>query len=87
MRHGSHSCRRRRIRRGISDRDRGGCLNLLTPERTQTNSTHSIAGANSLVQVELWDGRTEHMSATFAELERDKGIKRTLEAASLVPAK
>jgi hypothetical protein len=27
------------------------------------------------------------MSATFAELERDKGIKRTLEAASLVPAK
>jgi trimethylamine-N-oxide reductase (cytochrome c) len=67
--------------------DRGGCLNLLTPERTQTKSTHSLAGANSLVEVELWDGRTEHMSATFAELERDKGIKRTLEAASLVPAK
>jgi hypothetical protein len=66
--------------------DRGGCLNLLTPERTQTKSTHSLAGANSLVQVELWDGRTEHMSATFAELERDKGIKRTLEAANLVPA-
>ena len=32
--------------------DRGGCLNLLTPERTQTKSTHSLAGANSLVQVE-----------------------------------
>jgi hypothetical protein len=27
------------------------------------------------------------MSATFAEVERDKGIKRTLEAANLVPAK
>ncbi len=67
--------------------DRGGCLNLLTPERTQTKSTHSLAGANSLVQVELWDGRTEHISAVFAELEKDREIKRTLEAASLVPAK
>jgi trimethylamine-N-oxide reductase (cytochrome c) len=46
--------------------ERGGCLNQLTPERTQTRSTHSLAGANSLVQVELWDGRIEHISATFA---------------------
>ena len=29
--------------------DRGGCLNLLTPERTQTKTTHSLAGAKSLV--------------------------------------
>ncbi len=61
--------------------DRGGCLNLLTPERTQTKTTHSIAGANSLVQVELWDGRTEHMSETFARMEKDKEIKRTLKEA------
>jgi anaerobic selenocysteine-containing dehydrogenase len=67
--------------------DRGGCLNLLTPERTQTKSTHSIAGANSLVQVELWDGRTEHMSETFARMEKDKEIRETLKAAQLVPAK
>ena len=67
--------------------DRGGCLNLLTPERTQTKSTHSLAGANSLVEVELWDGRIEHMSAAFAEMERDREIKRTLAVASLVPAK
>jgi trimethylamine-N-oxide reductase (cytochrome c) len=67
--------------------DRGGCLNLLTPERTQTKSTHSLAGANALVQVEPWDGRTEHMSAVFAEMEKDKAIRRTLDAASLVPAK
>jgi Molydopterin dinucleotide binding domain len=67
--------------------DRGGCLNLLTPERTQTKSTHSLAGANSLVQVELWDGRIEHMSATFAAMERDTSIKRALAAADLVPAK
>ena len=67
--------------------DRGGCLNLLTPERTQTKSTHSLAGANSLVQVELWDGRTEHMSDVFAAMEKDKEIKRTLKDAQLVPAK
>jgi hypothetical protein len=67
--------------------DRGGCLNLLTPERTQTNSTHSIAGANALVQVELWDRRTEHMSETFARMEKDKEVRETLKAAHLVPAK
>jgi trimethylamine-N-oxide reductase (cytochrome c) len=67
--------------------DRGGCLNLLTPERTQTKSTHSLAGANSLVEIEPWDRRSEHMSAAFAALEQDKEIKRTLEEAQLVPAK
>ena len=67
--------------------DRGGCLNLLTPERTQTKSTHSLAGANSLVQIELWDRRIEHMSAVFAAMEKDKEIKRTLKEANLVPAK
>ena len=36
--------------------DRGGCLNLLTPSRTQTKSTHSLAGANALVEVAVWDG-------------------------------
>jgi trimethylamine-N-oxide reductase (cytochrome c) len=67
--------------------DRGGCLNLLTPERSQTKTTHALAGANSLVQIELWDGRVEHMSAVFAAMEKDKEIKRTLREADLVPAK
>ncbi len=67
--------------------DRGGCLNLLTPERTQTKTTHSLAGSNSLVQIELWDGRTEHMSAAFAAMEQDTEIKRALKEAHLVPAK
>ena len=67
--------------------DRGGCLNLLTPERTQTRSTHSLAGANALVEVKLWDGRAEHISAVFAEMEREREIRRMLDAASLVPAK
>jgi anaerobic selenocysteine-containing dehydrogenase len=67
--------------------DRGGCLNQLTPERTQTKTTHSLAGANALVQIEVWDRRVEHMSATFAAMERDKDVRETLKAAQLVPAK
>jgi trimethylamine-N-oxide reductase (cytochrome c) len=67
--------------------DRGGCLNLLTPERTQTKSTHSLAGSHSLVQVELWDGRAEHMSDAFARMQKDAEVRRTLKVADLVPAK
>jgi len=63
----------------------GRCLNQLTPHRTQTKSTHSLAGSQSLVQVELWDGRTEHMSETFARMEKDKDVRATLKAASLRP--
>jgi trimethylamine-N-oxide reductase (cytochrome c) len=37
--------------------DRGGCLNLLTPHKTQTKSTHSLAGANALVEIEVCDGK------------------------------
>jgi molybdopterin guanine dinucleotide-containing S/N-oxide reductase-like protein len=46
--------------------DRGGCLNLLTPERTQTKTTHSLAGANALVEIVKWDGNTEYVSQAFA---------------------
>ena len=45
--------------------DRGGCVNLLTPHRSQTKSTHSLAGAQALVQIELWDGKIEHMSEAY----------------------
>ena len=61
--------------------DRGGCLNLLTPHKTQTKSTHSLAGSQSLVQVELWDRRIEHVSETFAALEQEQNVKRTLREA------
>jgi hypothetical protein len=60
---------------------------LLTPERTQTKTTHSLAGANALVQVELWDRLTEHMSETFAKMAKDEGVRSKLKAAQLVPAK
>jgi hypothetical protein len=67
--------------------DRGGCLNLLTPHKSQTKSTHALAGANSLVEIELWDGRAEHVSEAFAMADKDAEMKRTLRAAGLVPAK
>jgi trimethylamine-N-oxide reductase (cytochrome c) len=66
--------------------ERGGCLNMLTPHKTQTKSTHSLAGSHSLVQVELWDGRIEHMSEAFAAQDKDSAIKRVLQDAQLVPA-
>lgn len=47
--------------------DRGGAINLLMPHRSQTKSTHAIAGAQGLVQIELWDGSTVHISEAFAE--------------------
>ncbi len=67
--------------------DRGGCLNLLTPERTQTRSTHSLAGSNALVEVELWDGRIEHVSAAFAGAGRGQKARQRANATDLAPAK
>jgi hypothetical protein len=73
--------------------DRGGCLNLLTPHKSQTKSTHALAGANALVQIETWDCRTAHMSAAFASLEKPKDVKEPVKprskekSATLVPAK
>ena len=56
--------------------DRGGVLNLLTPERTQTKTTHSLAGANALVQVVLWDGGTEYMSGDLRQDGQGQGNPR-----------
>ena len=67
--------------------DRGGCLNLLTPERSQTKSTHALAGANALVEIEPWDGSTQHVSATFAESKPTPKAEPKQKAPALVPAK
>ncbi|NQV55090.1 MAG: molybdopterin-dependent oxidoreductase, partial [Rhodospirillales bacterium] len=36
--------------------DLGGCINLLTPGRTQTPKTHSAAYNSCLIQIVKWDG-------------------------------
>ena len=40
--------------------DRGGCLNLLSPARSQAKNTHSMAIGTCMVQMEKWDGKVEH---------------------------
>ena len=52
--------------------DRGGVVNLLMPHRSQTKSTHSLAGSQGLVAIELWDGSTEYISEAFAKMEKDE---------------
>ena len=39
--------------------ERGGCVNLLSPARTQIKNAHSMANGLSMVQIEKWDGNTE----------------------------
>ena len=39
--------------------DRGGCVNLLSPSRTQIRNAHSMANGLSMVEIEKWDGATE----------------------------
>ena len=34
--------------------DRGGCVNLLTPSRTQIKHAHSMANGLSMVEIEKW---------------------------------
>jgi trimethylamine-N-oxide reductase (cytochrome c) len=63
--------------------DRGGVVNLLTPHRSQTTSTHSLAGSQALVQIELWDGKTEYISDAFAQAEMDSQAKRARAAAAV----
>ena len=39
-----------------SSADRGGCINQLTPKRTQSLKTHSAAYNSCLIEIEKWDG-------------------------------
>ena len=66
--------------------DRGGVLNLLTPERSQTKSTHALAGANALVEVEPWDGNTVFIAAAFAEADKDETAPAPEREPAQVPA-
>ena len=39
--------------------DRGGCVNQLTPERSQTEKTTASAPNSCLIEIEPWDGRED----------------------------
>jgi len=40
--------------------DRGGTLNLITPNKSQLKKGHSMAAAAALVEIEPWDGKATH---------------------------
>ena len=56
--------------------DRGGVVNLLMPHRSQTRSTHALAGSQALVEIELWDGSTEYLSRRSRRWKRARGDQR-----------
>jgi trimethylamine-N-oxide reductase (cytochrome c) len=39
--------------------DRGGCVNLLSPSRTQIKNAHSMANGLAMVEIDKWDGTVE----------------------------
>src|SRR5258707_958162 len=45
-------------------------ISATTADMCSVRPPHSPTPTNALVEVELWDGRTEHMSAVFAEMEK-----------------
>jgi trimethylamine-N-oxide reductase (cytochrome c) len=61
--------------------DRGGAVNLLTPHRSQTKSTHALAGAQCLVEIEPWDGNPSHVSEAFARADTVSVARRMAEPA------
>jgi molybdopterin guanine dinucleotide-containing S/N-oxide reductase-like protein len=46
--------------------DRGGCLNLLSPKRSQIKKGHAMASSSALVEIEPWDGTAELRSGEAA---------------------
>jgi hypothetical protein len=57
------------------------------PHRSQTQSTHSLAGAQGLVEIEPWDGNTDYVSEAFAETSKSKRRESTPRAENLALAK
>jgi trimethylamine-N-oxide reductase (cytochrome c) len=46
--------------------DRGGCLNLLSPKRSQIKKGHAMASSSALVEIEPWDGKELLKAGTTA---------------------
>ena len=61
--------------------DRGGCLNQLTPKRSQIKKAHSMGTSAALVQVELWDGGIELENSQENGANQSNNLRRELEPA------
>ncbi len=51
--------------------DRGGCLNLLSPSRSQIKNSHSMANGTAMVEVELWDGNSLFARSVSTAIQND----------------
>ncbi|MBL6958009.1 MAG: molybdopterin-dependent oxidoreductase, partial [Rhodospirillales bacterium] len=47
--------------------DKAGCINLVTPKRTQTEKTHASAPNSCLIEIEKWDGSPDIPDMAAAE--------------------
>ncbi|MCZ6609677.1 MAG: molybdopterin-dependent oxidoreductase [Alphaproteobacteria bacterium] len=45
--------------------DIGGCLNLLSPKRSQIKQAHSMSSSSALVEIEAWDGNPDFVSESY----------------------
>ncbi len=63
--------------------DLGGCLNQLTPPRSQLKKGHSMGSSAAMVEMELWDGSPE---INRAPTEPDAAVFTPEPAAEPVPA-
>ncbi|MDX1485479.1 MAG: molybdopterin dinucleotide binding domain-containing protein, partial [Alphaproteobacteria bacterium] len=45
--------------------DIGGCLNLLSPKRSQLKKGHAMSASTALVEIEPWDGNPEFVSESY----------------------
>jgi trimethylamine-N-oxide reductase (cytochrome c) len=52
--------------------DRGGTLNLLTPDKSQLKKAHAMGSSTALVEIEPWDGKAEHLAATTRSAKTSK---------------
>jgi trimethylamine-N-oxide reductase (cytochrome c) len=45
--------------------DIGGCLNLLSPKRSQLKQGHAMSASSALVEIEPWDGTPDFVSESY----------------------
>jgi hypothetical protein len=57
----------------------------LTPKKSQIKKGHSMGSSTALVEIELWDGKAEHVVATGATVKPETTQKEVTEKES-VPA-
>src|SRR5262249_37453048 len=67
--------------------DRGGCVNNLSPKRTQIKNSHAQGNSPCLAEVEKWDGSIDIAPAAVAKAKKPARDPGVTEAPALAEAK